>query len=368
MGMSQPLIHHRTDRFKRLLKETQKNLQEIFQTENDVVILTSSGTGAMEAVVSALLGQGDHALAVVAGKFGQRWLEICKTHKIPCTPLSREYGHAATDQEICQALQENDDTSVLLIQGCETSTATSHDLERIAKTVHDHFPQVLIVVDAITTLLTEKIETDLWNLDIVIGGAQKAFGMPPGLAFLSVSHRASEKMQSTSSHSYYLNLHQEFLKQRNGQTNFTPAISLIQGLHKVTGEILRQGPDNIIAEAALMARCTRKGLKSLGFQLVSHAPSNAVTAAFPPSDIEAPDLVKKLEAETGIKVAGGQGELKNKIIRIAHLGYFDLIDVFSVLSAIELCLHLLGTKVELGKGVGAALHEASTTMCQLSKA
>lgn len=361
--MAQPLIHHRTDRFKALLKQTHRNLQEIFRSENDVAILTSSGTGAMEAVVSALLGQEDHALAVVAGKFGQRWLEICQTHKIPCTPLYLKYGRAATDQDICQALQENADTSVLLIQGCETSTATSHNLERISKSVHENFPEVLIVVDAITALLTEKVETDLWNLDVVIGGAQKAFGMPPGLAFLSVSSRAIEKIQSTSSRSYYLNLHQEILKQRDGQSNFTPAISLIQGLHKVTGEILRQGPENIIAEAALMARCTRKGLKSLGFQLVSHAPSNAVTAAFPPSNIKAPDLVKKLEAETGIKVAGGQDELKNKIIRIAHLGYFDLIDVFSVLSAIELCLLMLGTKVELGKGVGAALHEASETVC-----
>jgi len=359
LAMSRPLVHHRTAQFTELLLETRQNLQKIFRTENEVVILTSSGTGAMEAAVSSLLSPNDPVLAVVTGKFGERWLNICQSHSIPCTSLEKEYGEAASAEEICAALEHNPEIQAILIQGCETSTATSHDLEAIAQLVGAKFPKVLIVVDAITALLTQPVETDQWGLDIVISGSQKSFALSPGLSFLTLSPRAIAKIETNPSRPYYFDLLQEVNHQRKGQSAFTPAISLIVGLNETTREILRQSPERVLADVELMARSTREGLRALGFRMLSSAPANAVTAAFPPEGVAAAELVKKLEAEFGIKVAGGQGKLKNKIVRIAHLGYFDLLDVFSVLSAIELCLIKMGTKVDPGGSLRAAMIEAS---------
>ena len=360
LAMSRPIVHHRTAPFKELLLETRRNLQRILNTRSDVVVLASSGTGAMEAAVCGLLAPGGKALAVVAGKFGERWVEICQAHDISCTALCKRNGEAATAEEICEVLQKTPDIGALFIQGCETSTATSHDLKRIAAAVGETSPHVYIVVDAITALLTQTIETDAWNLDVVVGGSQKAFGLPPGLAFLSVSPRAAERIESNPAATYYLNLSQELKKQRTGQTAFTPAISLIVGLHDVTDRIVAEGPAEIIAESDLMARCTRKGLTELGFRLLSTSPAAAATAAFPPPGVEAAELIETLEKQYGIKMAGGQGELKGKIVRIAHLGYFDLVDVFSILSAIELCLSTMGVPVDFGASLGAALREAAS--------
>jgi len=178
------------------------------------------------------------------------------------------------------------------------------------------------------------------------------------LSFLTLSPRAIAKIETNSSHSYYFDLLQEVSQQRKGQCAFTPAISLIVGLNETTREILRQSPERVLADAELMARSTREGLQALGFRILSSSPANAVTAAIPPDGVAAAELAKSLEADFGIKVAGGQGELKHKIVRIAHLGYFDLLDVFSVLSAIELCLIKMGTEIDLGSSVRAAMIEA----------
>ena len=359
LAMAKPIAHHRTPGFTELLLETRRNLQQIFGTQQDVVILASSGTGAMEAAVCSLLGAGDHALAVVAGKFGERWVEICETHQIECISLETAAGTAATAEEICEVLTAHPEVQALLIQGCETSTATAHDLEKISRLIRKEFPDVYMVVDAITALLTQPVETDAWGLDAVISGSQKSFGLPPGLAFLALSARALDRMAARRPGSYYLSLAREAASQRKGQTAFTPAISLIEGLHASTREILAQGCDRVIEEAERMARCTREGLKALGFKLLSSSPANAVTGAFPPDGVPAPELMQRLESEMGVKVAGGQGDLKKKIVRIAHLGYLDLLDVVSILSAVELCLLEMGMDIEPGRGVGAALKEAA---------
>lgn len=359
LAMSRPILHHRTPQFKELLLETRQNLQTIFKTQNDVVILTSSGTGAMEAAVANLLYSNDQALAVVAGKFGQRWVELCQTHNIPCHSIEKKSGQAASPEEICQTLGHNPNIGTVFLQGCETSTGTAHNLEQIAKSIHDEFPQVLIVVDAITALLTQPVETDLWGLDVVISGSQKSFALPPGLSFLTLSSRALEKINANPSQPYYFNLAKEVAQQRGGQSAFTPAISLIIGLSETTREILAQGLDQVLAETELMARVTREGLEALGFKLLSSSPANAVTAAFPPANVSSVELGKHLEKDFGIKIAGGQGDLKHKIVRIAHLGNFDLLDVFSVLASIELCLLKMGTEIKPGTGLQAAMAEAT---------
>ena len=312
----------------------------------------------MEAAVTNLLSAKDEALAVVAGKFGERWLEICLAHGINAKSIEKEMGQAACAREICQVLESHPKTRALLIQGCETSTGTSHDLEEIGQSVSQKFPDVLIVVDAVTALLSQPIETDQWHLDVVLSGSQKGVGMPPGLSFMSLSARALERIEKNPPRAYYFGLREEVNRQRVGQTTFTPAVSLINALHETTREILRQDPDRVVTDTDLMARCTRQGLLKLGFKLLSQSPSGAVTAAFPPEGISASPMIVMLEKEFGIQIAGGQGSLKGHIIRIAHLGYFDLVDVFSVLSAIEFCLARMGTKIELGSSTGAAIREA----------
>jgi aspartate aminotransferase-like enzyme len=360
LAMARPLIHHRTPEFKKLLLELRSNLQEVFKTRHEMLILASSGTGAMEAAVSNLHSPGEKVVAVVVGKFGERWTELATAFGLQCVSLHKEYGEAASAEEILDVLRRNPDARSLLIQGCETSTATAHDLEVVGRAVSSEFPEVLVIVDAITAVACQPVQPDAWGLDVVICGSQKAFGVPPGLAFLSLSPKALRRLEAaTPAAHYYLSLRKELKAQAGGSTAFTPAISLIVALNEATVQILDQGVDEVVRGAETMARATRAGLAALGFQLLSSSPANAATAAFPPPGVDADDLRGRLESEFGIKVAGGQGELKGRIIRIAHLGYFDLLDVVAVLSAVELILLRDGTLSEVGRGVLAAMREMS---------
>jgi aspartate aminotransferase-like enzyme len=357
LALARPLIHHRTPEFKTLLQETRANLQRIFRTSHEVLILAASGTGAMEAAVSNLHAPGDKVVAVVAGKFGERWAELAAAFGLEAVILSKEYGQAASAAEILTLLRQHPDARSVLLQGCETSTGTAHDLKAIGEAVRAEFPQVLIIVDAITAVGCQPVETDAWGLDVVICGSQKAFGLPPGLAFLSLSPKALAALQQTkSAPHYYLSLRKELKNQQAGGTAYTPAIGLIVALNEACKLILAEGLDRVVQTAETMARSTRAGLQALGFRLLSAAPANAVTAAFPPEGITAGELRSGLEKEFGIKIAGGQGHLKDSIVRIAHLGYFDPLDVVSVVAAIEFLLKRKGLIQRMGSGVLAALN------------
>ena len=220
LAMAKPMVHHRKNEFRDLLLETRSKLQILFKTCHDVVVLTASGTGAMEAAVSNLLSSKSQTLVVSAGKFGERWIEICQAFKIPHQVLEKEYGQAASAQEIEHVLDDNPGIGALLIQGCESSTGTAHDLEAIGRMVRSRFPKLLLVVDAITALGSQPVETDKWGLDVVIGGSQKAFAIPPGLSFLSLSPRALEAIQRCSCPRFYFDLLKEVTGQRKGQTGF----------------------------------------------------------------------------------------------------------------------------------------------------
>jgi len=361
LALSQPLIHHRTPEFRNILLQTRQNLQLILRTSSDVVILASSGTGAMEAAVSNLHARGDKVLAVAVGKFGERWIELAQAFGVECLALGKDVGSVASPEEISEQIRKNPDVRSLLIQACETSTGTSHDLQAIARAVREQSPHILIIVDAISAIGSQPIESDQWGLDVVIGGAQKAFGIPPGLAFLSLSQRTVKALEADHySPHYYLNLRKEVEGQACGNTAYTPAISLITALHKATQIMLKEGLEQLIDSAELMARCAREGLRELGFRPLSTSPANALTAAYPPEGVAAEELRSSLVKWFGIQVAGGQGRLKGKIIRVAHLGYFDILDVISVLAAIELCFNRMGKPVTLGKGIAAAMEAART--------
>jgi len=355
-ALASPLIHHRTPAFAVLLLETRERLQKIFRSDSDVVVLTSSGTGAMEAAVASVLRpELDRGLIVSTGKFGERWIDLCRVHGIPHDVLTKPYGQAASSRDIADRMVESG-ANALLLQGCETSTATRLDLKSISHEVRSRVPEALIIVDAITALATQPVESQAWGLDVVISGSQKSFAMSPGLAFMCLSPHALAAAQRAGTKGYYFDLAREALRQRDGQTAFTPAISLIQALHAAAGEILDQGLDRVIREAELMATATRAGLQALGFKLLSSAPANAVTAAFPPTGIEAKNLIRSLESRFGVKVAGGQGVLKGKILRIAHLGYFDPLDVITLLAALEICVSEDAlTPKATGAGVAVAM-------------
>ena len=354
LAASKPIVHHRTEEFRDLALATRKNLQKIFKTTGDVVILSCSGTGAMEATVANLVSTKNPAMTVSIGKFGERWVEICQAHGHSCVTLSKEPGQAAEAAEICRALENNPDVKTLFLQGCETSTGTMHDLEAIGNAVREGFPEVLLVVDGITAVGSQPLHTDEWGLDVVISGSQKSFAMSPGLAFVSLNQRALKRLPGKGG-SYYFNLGREVASQRQGKTTFTPAVSLYQSLFASTSEILDQGIDRIIEETAQMARATRAGLRALRCTLLSTSPANAATAAFPPPGVQATDLMRVLEERFGVKLAGGQGKLKSRIFRIAHLGYFDFLDVVSVVGGVELAIGELSGRKPDGSGLRATL-------------
>jgi len=313
----------------------------------------------MRAAVCNLHSPGDRTLIVSAVKVGERGRQIAETHKRESIVLNKPYGECASPEEIVAYLQENPGIKSLMLQGCETSTGTSHDLESISRAVREGFPDTLLIVDGITAIGCQQVETDAWDLDVVISGSQKSFGIPPGLSFVSLGRRALDIMEAAPEERiYHHSFRREMTSQVKGSPAFTPSIALIVALKEACGRILEYGLDRTIEDARLMGESARAGLEALGFRLLSRSPANALTAAFPPEGIDASELKQNLDRFFGIKVASGQGEVAGKIIRIAHLGYFDLLDVFTVLSAIELTLGKMGKPVEPGAGLAAAMKTA----------
>lgn len=356
LAMAGPMPHHRTKEFSGIMMDCRKKLQRIFQTENELLILSTTGTGAMEAAVTNLHSTGDRVLVVSIGKFGERWEELANAFSLDCTVLKKPYGECASAEEIVSELRKAPGRKSLFIQACETSTGTAHDMEAISRSVRREFPGILIIVDGITAIGCQVMPVDDWDLDVVVSGSQKSFAIPPGLSFISLSHRAVAALSSNpGKNSYHLSLAREMKGQAQGSPAFTPSIALVIALQEACSQILRYGLERTIEDAALMASCTRSGLEALGFGLLSKSPANAVTAAFPPQGIAATDLKARLDEWYGIKVAGGQGDVAGKIIRIAHLGYFDVLDVFTLLAALEMTLVRMGRKVPAGTGTGAAM-------------
>ena len=358
LAMASPMPHHRTAEFSRIMVDCRKKLQSIFKTENELLILSTTGTGAMEAAVSNLHSPGEKVLVVSVGKFGERWSELAEAFSLDCRILKKSYGDYASAEEIVTSLQQNPGTKSLFIQACETSTGTAHDLEKISRSVREKFPDILIIVDAITAIGCQEMPVDQWGLDVVVSGSQKSFGIPPGLSFISLSKRALAALSANPGKNFYhLSLLREMKGQAQGSPAFTPSIALVMALQESCSQILQYGLERTIKEAAQMAAATRAGLEGLGFRILSQSPANAVTAAYPPEGIAAGDLKSRLDEWYGIKVAGGQGDVAGKIIRVAHLGYFDILDVFTLLAALELALVRMGRKIPAGTGANAAMRE-----------
>jgi len=354
-AMSMPIIHHRSPDFVPILEEAKNNLKWLFQTKNDVLILCSTGTGGMVGSVTNFLSPGDKALVVRGGKFGERWTEICEAYGVLPINIDVEWGRAVKPELIEKALKKDPTIKAVLIQASETSTGVMHDTQAIGKIVKK-YKDTLFIVDAITALGVIDMPVDAWNVDVCITGSQKAMMLPPGLAFVSVSEKAWKMAETAKCAKFYFNFPKERKNLAKNQTNFTSASSLIVGLNTVLRMMKADGLENVFARHERLATATRAAMKALGLKLYAkESPSTALTAVQVPEGIDGGALTKLMRDKYGVTVAGGQAQLKGKIFRIAHLGYFDTFDIVIAVSAVEMALTEMGvTKIKLGKGVAAA--------------
>src|SRR5690349_22530593 len=353
-------LHHRTADFRALYTRTLSDLKDFVGTRNDVLILSSSGTGAMEASISNLTSPGDKVLVLTAGKFGERWRDLAKAYGCVAEVLSVPYGETFSMEQIRQKLTP--DVRCVYLQATESSTGARHDVRAISGLVRGNGSDTLLVMDAITGLGTTHFDVDGWGIDVIIGGSQKALMIPPGLAYLSVSERAWQRMESTKSPRYYFDLRRERKAAANGESAFTPAVALIAALGASLDYLRRFGEGDLgrgrallIANAELCAEMTRAAVQTLGLRLFAAAsPAAALTAVESPAGMDSGVIVKAFRESFGAVVANGQGEMKGKLFRIAHLGYYDYLDTVGVIAALEQVLTQAGREVQFGAGVRAA--------------
>ena len=345
-------IHHRTEDFRRIYRETLADLKEVMGTSNDVLILVASGTGAMESAVSNLFSRGDKVIVCSAGKFGERWVEMAAAFGLDATVLKAEYGDTVKPEQVEAALAANPAARGVFVQASETSTGAAHDIramgQAIAKT------GAIFVVDAITGLGTMPIDIQGWGLDVVVGGSQKAFMIPPGLAFLSVSPKAWRFAETATLPHYYFDLKKEKKNADKGESSYTPNTSLVIALNTALKYIKSVGMDKLVENAQLLAKATRTAAVELGLELFAPgSPTSSVTAVKAPAGLDSGVIVKEFKSRFGAIIANGQGSMKGKIFRIAHLGYFDFADLFGVVAELEIILAANGHPVQFGTGVAA---------------
>ncbi|MCB0220825.1 MAG: alanine--glyoxylate aminotransferase family protein [Chrysiogenetes bacterium] len=351
-AMSQPILHHRTPQFSAIFREAAAGLKPIFGTKEDVLILAGSGTAAMEGSVVNLLSPGEKALCINGGKFGERWGKICQAHGMEVIELKSEWGHPIGVDEVKKALEANPDIRAVYATFSETSTATVHPIQEIAALTRNS--DALLVVDGITAVGCMPVPMDEWGIDVLVSGSQKAFMLPPGLAFVALSERAWKRTEEARSPKFYLDFKKERKALHDDTTAYTPAVSLIIGLLEVVRAVEAEGIENLFARHKRLADATRAGLAALGLKAFSAAPADSVTAVWLPEGVDGGKFVKYARDQLGLAMAGGQDHVKGKIIRVSHMGFVDGFDTLSAIAAVEMALAKFGQSVELGKGVAAA--------------
>ncbi|HXQ23211.1 MAG TPA: alanine--glyoxylate aminotransferase family protein [Candidatus Acidoferrales bacterium] len=353
LAMAQPIIHHRTPQFSEIFAEAKRGLQAVFQTAQDVLILAASGTGAMEGSVTNLFSPGEEVLVINGGKFGERWGKIAAAYGLKITELRVEWGQGARVEDVRTLLDKHPAIRGVLVQASETSTAAVHPIEAIAQLTRQR--DTLFIVDGITAVGVCDIPMDRWGIDVLITGSQKALMLPPGLAFLALSERAWQRAKQAKLPRFYFDLAKERDNLAKDTTAWTPAISLIIGLREALAMMREESLPRVFARHARMAAATRAAAKAMSLRLVApDAPSPALTGIYTPPDVDGGKLVAYLRDRMGVTFAGGQDQLKGKIVRIAHLGYMGVFDVVTAIAAFEMALRHFKHDVPLGRGVGAA--------------
>jgi aspartate aminotransferase-like enzyme len=359
-AMASFTAHHRTADFRSLFQRTLADMKEFIGTQNDVLVLSCSGTGVMEASVSNLTSPGDKVLVLTAGKFGERWTGLAKAFGCNVDVLSAPYGQTFTLYDI--RAKVTPDVRVVFVQATESSTGARHDVESIAKLVRGSGNDTLLVVDAITGLGTTHLDVDDWGVDVIIGGSQKALMISPGLAYCAVSERAWRRMDSTTSARFYFDLRKERKAAAKGESAYTPATSLFAALGAALEFVrgmgngdLAKGREALVDNAELCAEMTRAGAQALGLKLYAAPPAAALTSICSPDGIDSGKIIKEFRESFDAVVANGQGEMKGQLFRIAHIGYYDYLDTIGILGALEHVLaRCTGKAVEYGVAVRAA--------------
>jgi aspartate aminotransferase-like enzyme len=340
-------IHHRTPEFRKLYLRVLAQLKEFVGTQNDVILLSSSGTGAMEAAVSNLTSPGDRVLVLTAGKFGERWTALAKAFGCNVDVVSAPYGQTFSVDEVKAGLHA--DTRAIFVQANETSTGVRHCVPAIAKLLKDEHSDALLIVDAITGLGTSHLDMDAVGVDVMVGGSQKAVMIPPGLSYLAVSQRAWDRMESTHNPRYYFDLRKERKNAKNGESAYTPAVALIAALGAALDWIAAQaataenpagslveGRKLLVENAETISAMTRAAMTALGLKMFApDAAGTAATAVLAPEGVDSGVFVKELKSRFAAVITNGQGEMKGQIFRIAHLGFFDYMDTMALIAAIE---------------------------------
>ena len=347
-ALGQEIIHHRTSEFQAILKNVHAGLRDIFITKNPVLLLASSGTGAMEAAVSNLFSKGDKVIGISGGKFGERWSEISRAYGLDVIEMQVEWGMSPTPETVGKLIDENPGVKGVMTTLAETSTATTFDIEGIAKVTNKK--DILLLVDAISGLGQDRLYTDKWGVDVVVSGSQKGFMLPPGLGFISLSKRAQKALENSDLPKYYFDLKKALKTYEKDDTPYTPAVSLIVGLQKAI-EIIKSDMNTRWERFEKMAQATQEAAKAIGLGVFSKSPSASVTAITVPENIKSSDVVKKLRTEYGLSIAGGQAQLKDKIIRVAHMGWINEQDLIAAFSLIEKALKDVGHKFNVGASV-----------------
>jgi aspartate aminotransferase-like enzyme len=340
-------IHHRTSDFKEILTNVIDALRRIFGEPAEMFLLTSSGSGAMEAAVTNFFSPGEEVLIASCGKFGERWIELANKFQLKATVLKFPYGDPVNPDDVRKALLENKSLRGVFVQACESSTAVQNDMDELTRVVRG--TDSILIADAVTGLGTMSISVKD-GIDVMVSGSQKALMIPPGLAMIGISEKAWKRVESASIPRLYFDLKAAKKSWDQGQTPFTPATSLILSLRESLRAIEESGFQNLIRTTENRARATRAGLNAIGLEIFAKRPANAMTGVVAPGG-DAEKITSRLKQKYGLQVAGGQGELKGKIFRISHMGYIDHFDTLGVLSALELTLLELGHKVELGRSL-----------------
>jgi aspartate aminotransferase-like enzyme len=354
LEMARPIIHHRTADFEKIFGEVREGLKYIFQTNEEVFVLASSGTGAMEGAVANTLSRGDKALVVDGGKFGERWSKICKAFGVEAEEIKVEWGEAVDPTLIRDALKKDPSIRAVLMQASETSTGVMHPTKEVAAITSER-DDVILIVDGITGVGVFPLPFDEYGIDVLVAGSQKAFMLPPGLAFASMSQKAWKFRERSDLPKFYFDFKRYLKDAKDNTVPWTPAVTLVIGLAAVLRNFRNEGLERIHKRHATLAEGTREGIKAMGLDLYAkNSPSTALTAAVSPPAIGAGKIISGLRDRFGMTVAGGQDQAKGKIFRISHMGFIDRADIIAVISAIECVLRDLGHKFDFGAGAKRA--------------
>ena len=350
--MAEPILHHRNPEFQEILTRVNENLKYLFQTTQPVLTLTCSGTGGMEAIFLNLFSPGEKIIVVNGGKFGERWVKLPRVFGIETIEIKNPWGTAPSEEEIVNALKQNPDAKGVCFIHSETSTGTATDIKLLSKVVREN-SNAMVVVDGITAIGAHEFRFDEWGIDACVTGSQKGLMIPPGLAFVALSKRAIEATKNSKTPKFYFDLKKALKSFEGNDTPFTPAVSLVIGVDIALQEIRNEGIENVWARHELLANTIRAGVTAIGLKLFSNSPSFAVTPIWLPESVEWKKFNKILKGKYGITVAGGQDDFKDKIFRVSHLGFYDELDMITVIGAIELSLTESGYEFETGSGTKA---------------